>query len=290
MKIIKTNMTEDGRVHLTAYIQESSVEMKATAKKPAVLVLPGGGYIFTSDREAEPIALAYAANGFQTFVLRYSIGKHAAGCKPLREASDAIGIIREHAAEWNVIPDQIAVCGFSAGGHLAAWVGLRGENRPNAMILGYPAVELEGRPGGASRLVQILLGKDDYTGEEAEALNLRHHVGDDAIPMFCFHTGEDVLVDVGGIVRFLDAYAKYRRPFECHIFQQGEHGLALSTHVTANGRLSYFDLHAAKWLDMSVEWLYRNFGKPEIVDKPHELPLELIPEEYRGTFSPGKER
>ena len=33
-------------------------------------------------------------------------------------------IIREHAEEWGVAKDQIAVCGFSAGGHLACSLGV----------------------------------------------------------------------------------------------------------------------------------------------------------------------
>lgn len=284
MKIFEKKINKDGKAFLTCYIQEPSIEMKAMAKKSAVLVLPGGGYIFISDREAEPIALAYANKGFQTFVLRYSVGKNAGGCKPLKEASDTIGIIRQNADEWNIISDQIAVCGFSAGGHLAAWVGLKGEKRPNAMILGYPAVELIGSEKN-SMLIQTLLGKVDYSQEEAMEFNLKNHVKDDSIPMFCWHTFEDELVNIGGIVRFIEAYAKNKRPFECHIFQQGEHGLALANHVTANGRASYFDLHASKWLEMSVEWLYRNFGKPEIVDKPYEFIPELLPEEIRDIFS-----
>ena len=284
MKIIRKNLTEDGRVHLIGYIQEPSKEMKAIATKPAVLVLPGGAYLFTSDREAEPIALAYAAQGFQTFVLRYSVGRHANGCKPLKEASDAIGLIRENAEEWHVYPDKIAVCGFSAGGHLAAWVGLKGENRPNAMILAYPAVEIAATPGSDNPIIRALLGKDQYTQKDIDELNLVNYVNENAIPMFCWHTVEDALVDVNGVIRFIAAYAKYARPFECHIFQEGEHGLALCTPVTANGRLSMVDSHAEKWFAMSVEWLYRNFGKPEIVDKPHEFIPELFPEEERYRF------
>ncbi|MFY9175825.1 MAG: alpha/beta hydrolase [Caldicoprobacterales bacterium] len=258
MKIVRHNLSPDGRVYLTGYIQEPSKELKDVANKPAVLVLPGGAYIFTSDREAEPIALAYSAKGFQTFVLRYSVGKYANGCKPLKEASEAIRIIRENAQEWNVIPDKIAVCGFSAGGHLSAWVGLKGEHRPNAMILAYPALELVINAEEHDKLIQALLGKN-YTKEEAEKLNLYRYVDEKAIPMFCWHTVEDKLVDVKGLIRFVSKYAEYGRPFECHIFQQGEHGLSLALPITANENPDMVDYHAAKWFEMSVEWLYRTF-------------------------------
>jgi len=283
MKVVKYNLSDDGSVYLTGYIQEPSKELKTVATRPAVLVLPGGAYLFTSDREAEPIALAYAAQGFQAFVLRYSVGSRAVGCKPLKEASDAMGIIRANAEEWYVIPNKIAVCGFSAGGHLAAWVGLKGENRPNAMILAYPAVELVKEGMTHDGIVRILLG-ENYTREEAEKLNLYHYVDGNAIPMFCWHTVEDLLVDVNGVLRFISKYAEYKRPFECHIFQQGEHGLSLALPITANGRMSMADSHAAKWFEMSVEWLYRTFGKLELMDKRHEFIHDLIPEEDRRRF------
>jgi len=273
MRIITENLTRDGRVTLTGYVQDPSVEMKALAKKPAVLVCPGGAYLFTSDREAEPIALAYAARGFQAFVLRYSVGKDACGCKPLQEASDAIGLMRRHAEAWHLDPDRIASVGFSAGGHLAAWVGLCGEHKPNAMILGYPGLELW-KPSderGTSPLQRSLLG-DDYTDEQANALNLANHVTKASIPMFCWHTVEDVIIPSQSVLRFALAYADNGVPYELHLFQQGEHGLSLGTYVTANGRKAMTDGAAAKWLDMSVDWLFRHFGEPEIVDKPYEMP------------------
>lgn len=283
MRIVRHDLSDDGKVYLIGYLQEPSIELKDVTDRPAVLVLPGGGYIFTSDREAEPIALAYSSKGFQTFVLRYSVGRRANGCKPLKEASDAIKIIRENSKQWNVISNKIAVCGFSAGGHLAAWVGLKGENKPDAMILAYPALELVSKDIVHDGVVKNLLG-ENYTKEQAEELNLYNYVGQDSIPMFCWHTTEDALVDVNGVLRFISKYAEYHRPFECHVFQEGEHGLSLAIPITANGRLSMVDYHAAKWFEMSVEWLYRTFGKLELVDKPHEFIIDLIPEEERYRF------
>ena len=64
----------DNDATLTCYVQEPSPELTTAAVRPAVLILPGGGYFMTSDREAEPVALAYLAEGFNAFVLRYSVG------------------------------------------------------------------------------------------------------------------------------------------------------------------------------------------------------------------------
>ena len=273
MQIFTEYLSDDKKVTLTAYIQEPSREMASYQKKPAVLVLPGGAYLFTSDRESEPVALAYAAKGFQTFVLRYSTGKRAKGLKPLAEASAAIGLIRKNADKWHVIEDQIVTCGFSAGGHLSAWVGLCGENKPNGMILCYPAVELYtpkvmADPTG-SRLLGALLG-EGYSAEDAEALNLAKYVGPDSIPMFCWGTVEDVPIKAAAVLRFALAYAEANRPFELHMHQWGEHGLALANYITANGRESMVDEDIEGWVDKTVKWFHRNFGKPTVTDKPHE--------------------
>jgi len=279
MRIFVDYLDDEKMVTLTGYIQEPSREMQSVEKKPAVLILPGGAYLFTSDREAEPIALAYASKGFQVFVLRYSTGKRAIGCKPLKEASTAIGLIRENADKWNVIENQIITCGFSAGGHLSAWVGLCGENKPDAMILCYPAVELytKERESGDVKvgiepnfIVEALLGKN-YSIEDAESLNLVHHIKTDSIPMFCWSTVEDELVTAPAVMRFAQAYADEKRPFELHMYQFGEHGLALSNSVTANGRKSMVEPQAEAWLDLSVKWFYGTFGEPVIEDKPYEI-------------------
>lgn len=248
--------------------------MADMAKKPAVLVCPGGAYLFTSAREGEPIALAYAARGFQAFVLWYSVGKDAVGCKPLLEASAAIALMRKNAEVWHLDANKIATVGFSAGGHLAAWVGLCGENKPNAMVLCYPAVELAPEVAGKNPLVGSLLG-EDYAKEDAKQLNLPAQVKGDSVPMFVWGTVEDALIPVSSLVRLCAAYAEAKRPFETHLFQQGEHGMALANHVTANGRKSMVDAAAAAWVEMSVEWLYRNFGRPEITDKPHAIAESL---------------
>ena len=98
MQISTLNLTTDGRVSLTAYIQQPSPEMPNRAVRPAVIILPGGAYAFLSDREAEPVALAYLAAGFQAFVLRYTIGGEYAFQAALEDVSGAVELVREHAA------------------------------------------------------------------------------------------------------------------------------------------------------------------------------------------------
>ena len=102
--------------------------------------------MYCSPREGEPVAMAYVARGFHSFVLTYSVGWEAGGFRPLQEVSWAIGYLREHAEQWNIDPEKIVTCGFSAGGHLALSAGLLAENKPNAMVLGVFGVTLNWTP------------------------------------------------------------------------------------------------------------------------------------------------
>lgn len=90
----------------------------------AVLDAARRGYAFTSEREATPVALAFAAAGISAFVLRYTCAPGARFPTQVIQALQAVKVIREHAEEWNIDPDKIAVCGFSAGGHLTASTGV----------------------------------------------------------------------------------------------------------------------------------------------------------------------
>ena len=79
MTVEKLELKSNPGATLTAYLLDTSKEMPNMTERPAVLVIPGGGYYMCSDREAEPIAMAFAVHGYNTFVLRYTVGE---GNKP----------------------------------------------------------------------------------------------------------------------------------------------------------------------------------------------------------------
>ncbi len=80
-------------------------------KRPAVLICPGGGYEFVSEREAKPVAEKFNSAGFHTFVLNYSTAptRHP---QPLRDLSRAVCFLREKAEQWNIKRDKIVGCSF----------------------------------------------------------------------------------------------------------------------------------------------------------------------------------
>ena len=138
---------------LITYIQDTYPEVDIPSR-PLVLICPGGAYAYTSPREGEAFAMQFLSMGFHAAVLKYSCAP-AVYPTALTELASAIKLIREKADEWHV--DKVIVLGCSAGGHLAAsmgvfWqeaflaeaVGLKAEEneilRPDGMILCYPVI------------------------------------------------------------------------------------------------------------------------------------------------------
>ena len=262
---------------LEGFVLDCEITLGQEKNRPAVLVCPGGGYVYCSPREAEPVALSYAARGFHAFVLRYSVSKDAAGFTPLEEVDWAVGYIREHAAQWHIDPEKIAVCGFSAGGHLALASGVLAKNRPNAMILGYPATSAPNIPGG-DFLLKILEGRDDVTDADAEKYDLIQKVTADTPPMFLAATAEDFLTAFCSLP-LVNAYARLGKPCEVHIFQYGPHGYSLANEVTADGSQAMLEPAFAQWQELSVQWLHKTFGKPVFTDKNTGRMMQILKEQ-----------
>ena len=249
MKALTLALKTNAGVTLTAYLLDASAAMPNTRIRPAVLVCPGGGYRHCSDREAEPIALAFLAEGYQAFVLRYSLNENAAFPKPLNDAEEALELIRSHADEWAVDPEKIAAVGFSAGGHLAAALGTMGRVRPNALVLGYPC---------------ILNSISDSL--PLPIPSLEKYVDGDTPPAFIFATANDARVPVEHSLAFASALDRAGVPFELHIFQDGVHGLALATSVTCSGNPDLVNPDVAKWLGLCIAWLENLFGGFSVAD------------------------
>ena len=265
MKMIHTTVPGYPEATLEGYLLDCEISLGQEVNRPAVLVLPGGGYLYCSPREGEPVALSYAARGFHAFVLRYSVARQAAGFAPLKEVSWAIGYIRENAESWHIDPEKIAVCGFSAGGHLALSSGLLAENKPNAMILGYPATSCPNVPG-ADFMLKLLEGREDVTDEDAKKYDLPSQVTKAAPPMFLAATAEDMLTSFC-TMPLVNAYNNLGLKFELHIFQYGPHGYSLANEVTADGSVQMLEPAFAQWQELSVQWLHKTFGKPTFIDK-----------------------
>lgn len=264
MNMIHMSVPGHPEATLEGYLLDCDITLGQEQNRPAIVVCPGGGYAYCCPREAEPVALRYASRGFHAFILRYSVGWEAADFSPLQEVSWVIGYLRENAEKWHIDPKKIVTCGFSAGGHLALAAGILGENKPNAMILGYPAVDIPNLPG-VNFMAQLLTGRKDVTDEDTARLSLSHQITKDAPPVFLMATAEDMLTGFGAMP-VANQYQKLGLGYELHIFQHGPHGYALADETSADGSSRLLNPAFAHWHDLSVAWLYRLFGQPTFAD------------------------
>lgn len=245
MKIFEQQLPSNG-AKLTCYIQTPNEELPNWKTRPGVLVFPGGGYTMCSSREAEPVALAYLHAGYQAFVLNYTTGDRQNRTemaevfqKAFADAKEAMAYLRSHAETLFLMPDKIAVMGFSAGGNLATALGTLAEEayRPNALILGYPAVipEISARIG-------------------LRQPNLLEVVSAATPPTFLFNSQGDSVTPATNTLRLSLALAEAGVAYETHTFLTGDHGVSLATSVTTDDGSENPDL--AQWHTMSLRFLH----------------------------------
>jgi acetyl esterase/lipase len=234
-------LNKERNVTLTTYIQPVGGEFTYINKRPAVIVIPGGGYQFCSDREAEIVAFEYLRAGYHTFVLRYSIKENAVWPNPLDDYDQAMELIRSRADEWHIYEDKIAVLGFSAGGHLASAAATMSKNRPNAALLGYAVIT------------------GDVHGCSPTAPPTWDKVDKDTCPCFIFATRTDEVVPIANSIKFMEALDKAGIAFESHIYGYGPHGFS-TCKSAVQAPDSAFCNRVPHWVDDSIEWLKDIFG------------------------------
>lgn len=264
----KVSMSEKySNVTLTSYVNDDAFDMSAASRRRAVIVCPGGGYHFLSEREAEPIVSRFFGAGFNVFLLRYSVAPDTKSYEPLKQAAHAIAHVRENAERYKIDPDKIYIIGFSAGGHLACSAGVlwdhpvlkrefegkpEGINRPNGMILSYPVITAGEFAHRGS--IKNLNNVDDYGEELIEEWSLERHVNKTTPPAFIWHTVTDACVPVQNAFKISEALLNNGVPFELHIFPEGPHGLSLANEETANGKPDKINPHVAAWVELAIKW------------------------------------
>ena len=266
-RTITLNVPEQS-VELTVYAPENYPEIDLKRTRPAVIVCPGGAYWMRSDREAEPVALHLAAADVCVFVLHYAV-RPARYPVALQQLAAAVDHVRTHWEEYHVDPDRIAVMGFSAGGHLAASLGVRWhmpwlsqklgktpeDIRPNGMVLCYPVIT--GGPWTHAGSMENLLGTTDRAQWLSQSLE--ELVTDQTPKAFVWHTYEDEAVPLENSLQFFTAMRRCGVPGELHVYPSGVHGLSLGTEQSCNPVLQpeYIQREIGNWISMTARWLHQ---------------------------------
>lgn len=250
---------------LTTYVLRDWQNHDIARMRPAVIICPGGGYEHVSEREAEPVAIRYNAMGYHAFILDYSVVPDSYPAA-LLEMAKAVAIIREKADEWHIDKEKVVASGFSAGGHLAAAMGVfwnqkwladaiqvsNEQIKINGLILCYPVISSGEFAHRGS--FTCLLG-DKYE-ELVVQMSIEHAVSKDTPKTFLWHTMTDETVPVENSLMFLNACHKNGISVEAHLFPEGRHGMSLcneETSVKPDG--SDIKEECQIWIQMAGKWL-----------------------------------
>jgi len=223
-------------------------------RRPLLLILPGGGYAYTSDREAQPVVRAFASEQYHTGIFYYREEKLLHPHTHL-EARNLI-----EALLTNKQVEKIYIIGFSAGGHFAATIMTYYPHLIKAGILAYAPITSDIKYRNLGSLVNLL--GDDMSKERVQEVSLEQHVTANTPPCFIMHTQDDAIVHVENAFILASALRQHKVPFELHIFPEGLHGLSVATDEVA---YSEFDLATYQqqfaymhiWVDLAKRFLKR---------------------------------
>jgi len=230
--------------------------------RPAILVIPGGGYVTNSiDKEGIEIAKWLNDFGISAFVLKYRLPEwDSSNCKSqiaLMDAQRSIRIIRSNAEEWGYNPDKIGVLGFSAGGHLASTLSVHNDNgienskieiekigsRPDFSILIYPVITMKD-PYAHSGSRESLLGKKP-SKEDIKYFSPEMQVNTNTPPTILIHSTDDEVVPVENSIMYYQALIKNNIPASIHVWENGGHGYGISRAVGS----------VKSWTKITQEWI-----------------------------------
>ena len=243
---------------VTGYLQDDHDRLVAHKTRPAVIICAGGCYRWLSPRESDPVALTFAAMGYHTFLLRYSTEKRAAEYRPLRELAETVRTLRKNAEKWRIEPNHIAVLGFSAGGHLAASLGVLWDDpelsfgagsRPDALVLCYPVITM-GEFAHRESANNVTGGDPALLAK----LSLEKHVTAQMPPTFIWHCVGDESVPVENTLLLTTAMQRAGVPYECHLFAGGAHGISMCDQEVETPYPAI-----AEWVKLCKNWLNQRF-------------------------------
>lgn len=271
-------------VKLTTFVSLPDPVFPEKTKRPAVIVCPGGAYMncLRDGPEGDCVAMTFAADGYQAFVLEYSVKEHAPEGKTLFPAQildygKAILTIREHAEEWYVDMSRISILGFSAGAHLCGMIATTWHKtllseyfhkdantfRPLGALLIYPITDytLQNRhvkessiPIYPMEVNRYIFGCDEPSEEQEQKYSPVCHISENTCPVFIAAATDDGIVPVMQSLQMAEKLQEADVPYELHLFRYGNHGFSLGRYIPEPYRED--KKHAnAKWTEMAKTFL-----------------------------------
>lgn len=258
-----TLLDEGGRIEYYRNISKPTLAVYLPVKEQsngsAVIICPGGGYyVETYQMEGINIANAFIRHGIAAFILKYRLPSDSImkdkSIGPLQDAQQAIKLVRQRAAEWNIDTNKVGIMGFSAGGHLASTAGTHFDSsfisnkkhinlRPDFMILVYPVISITDKLAHMGSRDNLLGANPSI--EKINFFSNELQVTDKTPPTWITQTGDDKTVDVDNSIVFYEALRHHNVPAEMHLYPKGDHGFVLK-------------LPTEEWMQPLFGWMKKN--------------------------------
>ena len=215
----KLPLTPDGAAELVVYLPENPTGR-------AVVACPGGGYaVLSNTHEGAAWHEFFNGKGIAFALVNYRI-PHGDRTLPISDAEQAMRVMRDSAARWQLNPRDIGIMGSSAGGHLASTIATHTpyELRPDFQILIYPVITMG--PGTHQGSLDGLLG-DQQKDQElvrlySNELQVKSHLTPPAIIILA---DDDALVPpVPNAIAYYTAMRNAGNSCSIHIYPSGGHG------------------------------------------------------------------
>ncbi|HLW06021.1 MAG TPA: alpha/beta hydrolase [Marinilabiliaceae bacterium] len=239
-----------------------SATIESENRKPAIVIVPGGGYIREAfDHEGTMVGEWFAARGVEAFVLKYRLPDQELvdnfSFVPLMDAQQAISWVRAHAKEYNIDDQNIGIIGFSAGGHLAASASTLFQNpvntkltskdvRPNFSILLYPVISMDDKITHKGSKTNLLGNTPNK--ELVEKFSLENQVTEETPITLIVHSADDGAVPVANTEKYAKSLTDKGVGVTKIILPIGGHGFGFRT----SGDIAYWTGYLDVWLKANV--------------------------------------
>ncbi|MCA8989267.1 MAG: serine hydrolase, partial [Planctomycetaceae bacterium] len=238
VKNIEFAVVDNHSLKLDLYLPE-------TKNAPLVVWIHGGGW---SKGSKDRCFVSWLTDhGYAVASISYRLTDKGNFPAQIHDCKGAVRWLRAHAEEYGYSTDRIAVAGSSAGGHLAALLGVTAGDQ-----------ELEGTVGGnldysshvaaiadyfgptdfiqrtksqphkttaeGSPVRMLLGGPADEKVELAKQASPAFHVTSDDPPLLIFHGAKDKTVLMAQSERIVEAYQQKQLPVTLHVLENSSHG------------------------------------------------------------------
>jgi acetyl esterase/lipase len=130
---------------------------------PVVVLVHGGGWGSGFRSEFAPMAVRLAQRGYAAVTISYRLSGEALYPAAIHDARAAVRWVREHAGQYHLDPQRIALAGGSAGGQIASLAGVTGH------LDQFDPGAADSSVSSAVQAIVNIDGLSDFTSEAARA-------------------------------------------------------------------------------------------------------------------------